>query len=337
VKAAQLHKVGKIETSPLQIDEIERPVPKRGQILVKIEAAGICRSNLHMVEGEWVHLGVPTKYPMIPGHEIAGRVAEVGEGVTSVKKDGKVGVSPLWTSCGSCEYCLTGREQLCWKRDITGETVDGGFAQYMIANEGHIYPLPEELDPVEAAPLFCPGVTAYGAIKKVPLGPGKKLAVFGIGGVGHMALRYGKLYGSDVYAVTRSDLHLALSEELGATPIDAKKDPVGQLNKLGGVDASIVFAPSSDVAMQAVKATKRDGTIVLGAWGGVPDFPFYDEKKVVGTLMGSRQVMREVISLAVSHKMLPVTQTYPLAEVNEAMRELKQGEVRARAVLRPWD
>lgn len=336
MKAAQLHSVGKIETKPLKVEETPTPKPKRGQVLVKILASGVCRSNLHMVEGEWVGMGVPSKYPMIPGHEIAGVVAETGEGVESVKRGDGIGVSPLWTSCGNCEYCLTGREQLCWKREITGETVDGGYAQYILAQEGHTYALPGDLTPVEAAPLFCPGITAYGAVTKADLRPGRKFAVFGVGGVGHMAIKYGKFYGAEVYAVTRSDLHLALSAELGATPIDGKKDPVGQLQKLGGVDSSVCFAPSTDVAMQAVRSTKRGGTIVMGAWGGVPDYPFYDEKKVVGTLMGGRQAMREVIALASRHRILPVTETYALEQANEVLADLKQGEVKARAVLLPW-
>jgi len=335
MKAERLHKPGKIETSPLQLDDIETPVPGRGQVLVKVEATGVCRSNLHMVEGEWVSMNVPPWYPIIPGHEIAGRVAEVGDGVTSVKKGDRVGVSPLWTSCGSCEYCLTGREQLCEKREITGETVNGGYAEYILAQDGHIYPLPSNLDAVTAAPLFCPGVTAYAAVRRVGLGPGKKLAVFGVGGVGHMALQYGKLFGAEVYSVTRSDIHLAVSAELGAIPIDAKKDPVEQLLKIGGVDASIVFAPSTAVAMQAMRATKRGGSIVMGAWGGIPDYPFYDEKTVYGTLMGPRQVMREVIAIAASGRALPITQTFRLDEANRVLKEVKDSEVRARAVLLP--
>ena len=186
------------------------------------------------------------------------------------------------------------------------------------------------------APLFCPGITAYGAVTKADLRPGKKFAVFGVGGVGHMAIKYGKHYGAEVYAVTRSELHLALAEELGAIPIDAKKDPVGQLLKLGGVDSSVCFAPSTDVAMQAVKSTKRGGTVVMGAWGGIPDYPFYDEKKVVGTLMGGRQAMREVIVLAETQKILPVSETFRLDDVNDVLGSLKHGEVRARAVLLPW-
>jgi alcohol dehydrogenase, propanol-preferring len=335
MKAALLHKVALIETNPLKIENIETPTPGRGQILVKIDASGVCRSNLNMVEGDWVNAGVPPKYPIIPGHEIAGTVAEVGPGVESVRKNDRVGMQPLWISCGTCELCLTGGEYYCSKREILGETVDGGYAEYILAYDGHVYPLPSNIDAVTAAPLFCPGVTAYGAAKKAGIQPGMKVAVFGVGGVGHMAIQFAKLYGADIYAVTRSDLHLALASDLGATPIDGKKDPVGELTKLGKMDSSIVFAPSSKVAMQAVRATKVRGTVVMGAPGGIEEFPFDEEKRIVGTLVGGRQATREVIALAAAGKISPVTERHRLDEANEMLRAVKNGELRARAVLVP--
>jgi alcohol dehydrogenase, propanol-preferring len=335
MKAALLHKVGKIETEPLKIEEAETPTPKRGQILVRIEAAGVCRSNLNMVEGDWVNVGVPPKYPIIPGHEIAGTVAELGEGVDSVRKNDRVGMQPLWISCGSCDLCLTGGEYFCSKREILGETVDGGFAEYIIAHEGHFYPLPSNIDAVTAAPLFCPGVTAYGAVKKAEIVPGMKVAVFGVGGVGHMAIQFAKLYGAEIYAVARSEPHLALAAELGANPIDGKKDPVGELVKLGKMDSSIVFAPSSLATMQAVRSTKPRGTIVIGAPSGIEEFPFDEEKRIVGTLVGGRKATREVLALAAAGKIVPRTEMHRLEEANEMLRAIKASELKARAVLVP--
>ena len=157
MKAALLRRVGKIETDPLEFTDVERPSPGPGQILVKVDACGVCRSNLHMVEGDWVHLGVPTRFPIIPGHEIAGTVADVGPAVQTFARNDKVGVQPLWTACGDCEFCLTGKEQLCSKREITGESIDGGYAEYILANASHAYALPWGLEPAAAAPLFCPG------------------------------------------------------------------------------------------------------------------------------------------------------------------------------------
>lgn len=337
MKAALLHKVGKIETEPLKIEETETPTPKRGQILVRIEAAGVCRSNLNMVEGDWVNVGVPPKYPIIPGHEIAGTVVELGPGVDSVRKNDRVGMQPLWISCGSCDLCLSGGEYFCSKREILGETVDGGFAEYIIAHIGYFYPLPSNIDAVTAAPLFCPGVTAYGAVKKAGIVPGMKVAVFGVGGVGHMAIQFARLCGADVFAVARNEPHLALASELGATPIDGgKKDPVEELVKLGKMDSSIVFAPSSKAAMQAVKSTKPRGTIVIGAPAGIEEFPFDEEKRIVGTLVGGRQATREVIALAAAGKIVAHTETHRLDEANDMLRALKEGELKkARAVLVP--
>jgi alcohol dehydrogenase, propanol-preferring len=333
MRAAELHMVGKIETNPLKVEEVATPIPGKGQILVRIQASGVCRSNLNLVEGDWVAAGVPPRYPIIPGHEIAGMVAEVGPGVDSVRKNDRVGMQPLWTSCGNCEYCLTGGEYFCSKKEILGETVDGGFAEYILAYEGHIYPLPSNLDAVAAAPLFCPGVTAYGAVKKAGIEPGKKVAVFGAGGVGHLAIQFAKLYGAEVYAVTRSELHLELASELGAIPIDGKNDPVAELTKLGKMDSTIVFAPSTKVAMQAVRSTKPRGTVVMGAPVAIEEFPFDEEKRIVGTLVGGRQAMREVIALAASGKIVPVTETHKLDEANQVLRSLKDGELKARAVL----
>jgi propanol-preferring alcohol dehydrogenase len=230
---------------------------------------------------------------------------------------------------------LTGGEYFCSKREILGETVDGGFAEYILGYEGHVYALPPDLDALTTAPLFCPGVTAYGAVKKAGIVQGMKVAVFGVGGVGHLAIKFARLCGADVFAVTRSDLRLDLASELGAVPIDGKKDPVEELIGLGKMDSSIVFAPSSKVAMQAIKATKARGTIVMGAPGGIEEFPFDEEKKVVSTLVGGRQAMREVLALAAARKIIPITETHRLDQANQVLKTLKRGELRARAVLVP--
>jgi len=335
MKAAQVHKCAKIETDPVVIDDVEQPRPGRGQVLVKVDAAGVCRSNLNMVEGDWLSGGVPPKFPIIPGHEMAGTVTELGPGVETVRLNERVGLQPLWTSCGNCDLCLTGGEYWCPKNKILGETVDGCFTDYVIGCEGHVYPLPSNIDAVSAAPLFCAGVTAYGAVKKAAIEPGMKVAVFGVGGVGHMAVQFAKLYGAEVYAVARSDLHLALAHELGAVPVDGNKDPVGELVKLGRMDVSILFAPSSEAAMQAVKSTRVRGTVIMGAPAGIEAFPFDEERRVLGTLVGGRKTTKEVVALAAAGKVKAVTETHRLDEANQMLKNLKNGEVKARAVLVP--
>jgi len=335
VKAAVLRKPASIEQKPLSIDDIPVPAVGKGQVLINVGACGVCRSNLHMIEGDWVVHGVPAKLPIVPGHELVGRVVEVGEGVESVKMGDVVGVQPLWSSCGKCEFCLTGKEQLCASKNITGETVDGGYAEYMVADANYVYLVPSNLSDSEAAPLFCAGLTAYSAVKKAELSPIKRVAVFGIGGVGHMVLQLARMYGAEVVAVGRAEKHLKVAEELGASLVvdSSKVDPVEEMKKMGGVDSSIVFAPSSAVVEQAIKATKASGTIVVGVWAGISEFPFVDEKRLVGTAIGSRQTMREVLQLAGAGKIKPVIDEFKLEDANDVLNMLKQREVRARAVL----
>jgi propanol-preferring alcohol dehydrogenase len=334
MKAVILEKPAPIESHPLRLIDAPTPRPGRGELLVRVAACGVCRSNLHMIEGDWVTAGVPAKSPIIPGHEIVGRVAALGEDVTAFAVGARVGIQPLWSTCGRCEYCLTGREPLCGKKQITGETRDGGYADYVLANEAHTYALPDGLDDVEAAPLFCPGVTAYSAVAKARLSPGRRVAVFGIGGVGHMALQLARLTGAETIAVSRARQHLAVAERLGARALDAsKRDPASVLQKEGGVDASIVFAPSSAVARQAIAATKRGGVIVIGVNADLGAVPFVDEKTVVGSLLGSRQQMHEVLALAAAGKIKAVCTPFPLAEAEAALLTLKRDEIEARAVL----
>jgi propanol-preferring alcohol dehydrogenase len=335
MRAVLLDQPAPIESHPLRLAEIDTPRPGPGEILVKVAACGVCRSNLHMIEGDWVADGVPAKSPIVPGHEIAGRVAAVGLGVTTWKPGDRVGVQPLWWSCGHCEYCLTGREQLCRQKQITGETVDGGYAEYLVASAAHAYPVPETLDDAEAAPLFCPGITAYHAVKKATLAPGRSVAVFGIGGVGHMALQFARLYSAEVIAVDRNQRHLRLArEELGVErTLELGSDAGATLSRGGGVDAAIVFAPSSAVMRQAAQAVKPGGILVYGVHADLGEVPFFEEKSVVGSVIGPRQEMLEVLALAAAGKVKAICETFPLEKAGEALTLLKQGQIPARAVL----
>jgi propanol-preferring alcohol dehydrogenase len=337
LKAARLHKLAPAEQKPLVVEDLPEFVARPGQVLIEVRACGVCRSNLHMIEGDLVRYGVPARLPIIPGHEIVGSIAELGEGTRGFKEGDRVGVQPLWSSCGACEFCLSGREEICPHKHITGETVDGGYSEYLVADAAHVYSLPDSLQYVEAAPLFCPGVTAYGAVKKAGLAPGKKVAVFGIGGVGHMVIQLAALHGVEIVAVTRGHDHAKLAEELGALSVvdPSETDSDEALRKIGLVDSSIVFAPSSSIAQLAIKATKPGGTIVVGITADLGEFPFVLEKRVVGSLIGSRQDMKEVLNLAGAGKLKAVCESYRLEQANEALLKLKKGEVRARAVLVP--
>lgn len=335
MKAFVLSTPAPIEDGPLELVERERPRPGPGQVVMRVAACGVCHSNLHMIEGDWLAAGIPSTLPIIPGHEVVGTVEQVGEGVAELAAGDRIGVQPIWTTCGSCEFCLSGREHLCQTKEIAGETLDGGYAEYMLADAAHAYPLPDGLDFAEAAPLFCPGITGLGSVLKVGAMPGKTVAVFGVGGVGHMVIQFARLFGADVVAVSRSREHLALAEEVGASRVvlSTNGDAGETLARMGGVDASIVFAPSNASLEQAIRGTKPGGTIVTGVNCEVGAFPFASEKALVGSILGSREQMRTVLRLAAAGKVRAVAETFPLEEAAMALARLKAGEIRGRAVL----
>ena len=335
MKAVLLDKPGPIEESTLRIADLDTPRPGSGQVLIKVEACGVCRSNLHTIEGDWTSFGVPGKLPIIPGHEVVGTIAGAGEDVAGFATGDRVGVQPLWSTCERCDYCLSAREQLCLTKETTGETVDGGYAEYMVATASHVYAVPDTLVSAEAAPLFCPGLTAYSAVSTAEVSPGQRIAVFGLGGVGHMVAQFARLAGADIVADVRSALHLELARELGAERIiDASAVDAGDaLSRDGGVDASILFAPSNTLARQALRATRRGGTIVLGVNADLGELSFFDNKRVIGSVIGNRMQMREVLRIAAAGKVRALCEAFPLEEAAATLRRLKRGEIRARAVL----
>jgi alcohol dehydrogenase, propanol-preferring len=335
MRAVVLEKPGPLEQNPVRVKDIPRPEPGPGEVLVRVAACGVCRSNLHMIEGDWLHNNCPTHTPIVPGHEIVGRVEVLGPGVTELARGDRVGIMPMWSSCGACRFCMSGREQLCQSKQMTGESRDGGYADYVLAAVGHAYRVPENLSDAEAAPLFCPGVTAYGSVKKAEPAPGKRVALFGMGGVGHMVLQLLRLAGADAVVVARSARHLDLARRLGAASVvDASKgDPGEALKKQGGVDAAIVFAPSTPVMAHAIAATRPGGTIVVGAFVEVGAFFFPDEKRIVGSILCSRQETKDMLELAGRGLLKTVCETLPLERAVEALRRLKSGELEARAVL----
>lgn len=335
MRAMTLVRTAPIEEHPLALQDLPTPSPGPGELLVKIATCGVCRSNLHMIEGDWVAAGVPAKVPIIPGHEICGRVAEVGPNVQGFQPGERVGLQPLWTSCLRCEYCLTAREQICLLKEITGETVDGGYAEYVLAKAAHAYHVPDAISDVEAAPLFCPGITAYHAVRKAEVAPGQRVALFGMGGVGHMVVQFARLAGADVITVARGKRHRELAENLGAVlTIDPSAgDTVEQLQRDGGIDAAIVFAPSNESLHQALAAVKRGGIVINGAALEPGPLVFAEEKRIAGTVIGNREEMREVLQIAAAGKVKVVAETFTLDRAEEALARLKRGEFEARAVL----
>ncbi len=332
MQAMQLDRVAKIETHPLHLREVNKPKPGPRQLLMKVAACGVCRSNLHTIEGDWVANGVPAKSPIVAGHEVVGTVAELGEDVPEFKVGDRIGVQPLWWTDLTCEYCLTGREHLCPRKEITGETVDGGYAEYMLAHANHTYHLPGNLDFAEAAPLFCPGLTAYHAVRRAELAPGKTAALFGMGGVGHMVIQFARLAGADIIAVARGERHRKLAMKLGSIRAIEPKD-AADLATTGGVDAAIVFAPSDEMFAQACAVVKPGGIIVNGAASNPGVLAFGEEKEVRGSVIGPRHHMNEVLRIASEGKLKVVVETFPLKDAEAALTRLKHGDIEARAVL----
>lgn len=341
MQAMVLSKLAPIETRPLRMTSIDRPAIKgKTGLLLKIEACGVCRSNLHLIEGDWKKYGSPSSLPLVPGHEIVGVVEQVGSSVKKVRLGDRVGIQPLFSSCLHCEYCVAGRENLCENAELTGESVQGGYAEYISAIEDFVTPIPDNIDSEHAAPLFCPGITAYKAVKASEPAAGRTVGIFGIGGVGHLAIQIAKMQGARVVAISRAKQHLDLSKKLGADSAIVFQDSQEQFLKdlkreEGLLDSAIVFAPSDKAIDAAIKSVKKGGVVVLGVLGNLVDFPTFEEKIVKGSVIGTRKDMAELVKLAGSSGLKVVIETRRLSEANEVLARLKKSEVEARAVLVP--
>jgi propanol-preferring alcohol dehydrogenase len=341
MQAMVLSKLAPIETRPLRMMSIDRPVIRgKNELLLEIKACGVCRSNLHLIEGDWEKYGSPSSLPLVPGHEIVGVVKQVSSGVKKIRVGDRVGIQPLFSSCLQCEYCVAGRENLCESAEITGESVQGGYAEYISAVEEFVTPIPDNIDSEHAAPLFCPGITAYKAVKASEPAAGRTVGIFGIGGVGHLAIQLAKMQGSRVVALSRAKKHLDLSKKLGADSAivyqDSHEEFLKNLKKEEGLlDSAIVFAPSDKVIDAAIRSVKKGGIIVLGVLGNVVNFPTFEEKIVKGSVIGTRKDMADMVKLAGSSGLKVIVETRRLSEANEVLARLKKSQVEARGVLVP--
>jgi alcohol dehydrogenase, propanol-preferring len=335
MKAALLHELKK----PMVVEEVERPVPGEGEVLIKVEACGVCHSDLHIIEGDWKQFGGITKIPLIPGHEIAGRVAEAGSGVRDLKVGDRVGVPWIHWTCGECEFCRAGFENLCSRQKITGCTVDGGFAEYIKAPASHATRIPGGISAAEAAPLFCAGVTVYRALKQARLASGQRLAVFGVGGLGHLAIQIGKEMGLEVTAVDVSDDKLELAKSLGAsrTMNSSSANVAKELRRAGGMHAVLVTSGSKaayDTAFPCVRPTGK--LLVVGLPPEISFPPIMmaaGEIRVQASAVGTRQDLEEVLAMAAAGKLHCQVSMRRLDEINTIMDEMKAGKIAGRVVL----
>jgi propanol-preferring alcohol dehydrogenase len=336
MKAALLREFKK----PLTIEEVDRPKPGAGEVLIEVEACGVCHSDLHVADGDWTQLAGIVKKPLILGHEIAGRVVEKGAAVRDLRVGDRVGVPWIHWTCGECEFCREGNENLCTGQKITGVTVDGGYAEFVKAPASHALKIPNGLSSVDAAPLFCAGVTVYRALKQAKVMPGQRLAVFGVGGLGHLAVQIGRGLGADVTAIDISDEKLALAKSLGASTVlnAASTNVVKELRGKGGVHVALVASAARAAYDTAFNCVRPTGTLlVVGLPAESICFPpilmASLEVRIQASAVGTRQDLREVLALAAAGKIRCRVGTRPLSEANHALDLLRRGQVSGRIVL----
>ncbi len=335
MKAAVVTRLG----APLEIREVAVPRPGPGQIVARVRASGVCHTDLHAAMGDWP---VKPTAPFIPGHEGVGEVAALGVGVAHLKEGDRVGMPWLHTACGRCEHCAGGWETLCESQQMTGYTVDGGYAEYVLADANYVGRLPDGLEFGAAAPVLCAGVTVYKGLKETEARPGQWVAISGIGGLGHMAVQYARAMGLRVVAVDVAEDKLALARSLGAEIAlnAAECDVAAEAQKLiGGVHGALVTAVSTQAFAQAVGMLRRHGTLSLV---GLPpgDFPLPIFEVVLkritvrGSIVGTRNDLAEALAFAGEGKVSSHFSWDELDNINAIFDRMRQGAIEGRVVLR---
>jgi len=334
MKAAVVREFG----APLQIEEVEVKRPGRNQILVKVIASGVCHTDLHAVEGDWP---VKPKMPLIPGHEGVGYVVAVGPDVNNVKEGDAVGVPWLYSACGCCDHCITGWETLCETQQNGGYSVDGGFAEYVIADARYVGHLPVNTNFLEMAPILCAGVTVYKGLKETEVKPGEWVAISGIGGLGHVAVQYAKAMGMHVAAIDVGNDKLDLAKRLGADlVVNAKEQNPGEFLKkeTGGMHGALVTAVSPIAFKQGLETLRRKGTMALnGLPPGNFDLSIFDTVlnriTIRGSIVGTRKDLQEAIEFAVEGKVKANVTAAKLEDINDVFDKMKKAEIEGRMVL----
>jgi alcohol dehydrogenase, propanol-preferring len=336
MKAAILHEFKK----PLVLDNVPRPVLEANDVLIQIEACGVCHSDLHLADGDWPQLAAITKKPLILGHEIAGRVVERGTAVHELQVGDRAGVPWIYWTCGECAFCQEGYENLCLKQKITGVTEDGGFAEFLRVPASHAVKIPEGLSSIEAAPLFCAGVTTYRALNQAGVSSGQRLAIFGIGGLGHIAVQIGRELGAEITAIDVSDEKLGLAKSLGAARglNAASTSVVKELRAKGGVHVALVTSAAKAASGFAFSCLRPTGTLLIV---GLPSehisFPpvlmAAKEVRIRASTVGTRADLREVLAMASRGKIRCHVTARSLSHVNEVLEQLRLGQVSGRIAL----
>jgi propanol-preferring alcohol dehydrogenase len=334
MKACVLNTPRPVDNRPLEFAEVATPAPDEDELLVRVRACGVCRTDLHVVEGD-----LPVRRArVIPGHQVVGEVAALGTRVESVALGQRVGVAWLHRTCGQCRYCRAGRENLCERAEFTGWTTDGGYAEYVVAPVAFVYPLPEGFGDLAAAPLLCAGIIGYRSLRLTGIEAtswkGTRLGIYGFGAAGHVVIQIARARGAEVYVCTRDrERHQKLADELGATWVGGATDePPGKL------DASIIFAPAGELVPVALKALDKGGVLVLGGihMSAIPSFDYsliYGERVVRSVANNTRDDGREFLAEAARIPVRTHVQTFSLEQANDALIALKHDAIRGAAVL----
>jgi propanol-preferring alcohol dehydrogenase len=337
MKAAVLRALG----SPITIEDVPAPECGPGEITLKVTASGLCHSDVHLAGGDWDLLKRITKIPLILGHEVIGTVVDRGEDVT-LPIGSRAGIPWIHWTCGKCEFCREGRETLCGEQKITGCTVDGGHAQYIKAPVSHAARIPPSLTDAEAAPLLCAGLTVYKAMKAAGVTEGQRLAIFGIGGLGHLAVQIARAMDVTVIAVDVAPEKLEFAKSLGADScINAAAEQVHKaIRSQGGAHVAMVTSASSAAYETALRSLRKGGTLAVVGMAPEP-FPvsavslISGEIRIVGSAVGTRQDLVELFELVERYPIRCHVETRPLAAINDAFEELRNGKVLGRIVLEP--
>ncbi len=336
-RSAVITKAGKIGQNSLEIKEIELPEIKENELLLKVNVCGVCRTDLHIIEGD-LGSGVGG---IVPGHEIVGTVAKAGKEAKNVAAGDRVGLAWLYSSCGSCEYCISGRENLCKNKEFTGFSRNGGYSEYVIADSRFIFRLPKGLDDEEIAPLLCSGAIGYRSFKLANASPESTIAMFGFGGSAHLTLQLAKKLGHKVVVVSRNVEHIRLAKELGADfTFSPKQGDIYSNLADKDIENAIVFAPSSVPIMNALGIIKAGGRVVVSGIhvdGKIEidyDSQLFHEKMLLSVESYTRQDMTEYLKLATNLGIKPVYKSIKLEDINSALERLKKSEINGVEVIK---
>jgi propanol-preferring alcohol dehydrogenase len=330
MKAWSLTKPGPVETNPLELRESPVPEPGPHEVLVRINACGICRTDLHVTEGE-----LPPKKPeIIPGHQIVGVIERAGAEAARYPAGTRVGIPWLHKTCGKCPFCLSGRENLCDAPEFTGYTVNGGYAEYTVADEDFVYPIPQGFADLQAAPLLCAGIIGFRCLRLSDLRPGDNLGIYGFGAAGHVCIQVAQYWKQKVFVCTREEKHRRLAMDLGAIWAGGAIDEPPEK-----LDAAIIFAPAGELVPPALQALKKSGRLILGGihMSPIPSFPYpliYHERSIRSVANNTRDDGHDFMKLAAQIPVHSEVHVFPLEHANQALNALKHDGIRGAGVLK---